>query len=193
MREAAGGAIPARGRTPARGERRLGDDGKVDVLAYMSRPPRRVDRATRRTMGRGLRPAAGARSHCRGSRRLIAGVAGKHEAVDDERVVAGLEQLGEPNVGGGSVRSGPLGRRSRASTARGRELAPGGGDRLHRPAQLDLSFQQPIAGSPVLRWLPRKGDADELSSCRISRTRPEPQGRARFANRWTRRCPRTHR
>ena len=40
-----------------------------------------------------------------GPRRLVAGVAREHEAVDHERVLAGLEQLRQPHVGRRPVRS----------------------------------------------------------------------------------------
>jgi hypothetical protein len=82
---------------------------------------------------------------------LVAGRAREHEVVDDERILAGREQLRKPHVGWVAVRSGPLEDVVlRHGPARG-EPAPGGGYRLGGAAQLDLLLEQPVARRPVVR------------------------------------------
>ena len=91
------------------------------------------------------RRLAVARSRC-----LLTTVAREHEAVDHKRVLAGLKQLREPVRRSAPRPPRPPARCSQCLPVRGRQLAPRGGDRLHRPPQPDLPLQQPIARSPAL-------------------------------------------
>jgi hypothetical protein len=87
----------------------------------------------------------------RGAGSVVAGVAGEHHAVDDERVLARSEQLGEPDGGRIAVRCGSVQGVILGEHAAGRQRAPGGRHGLHRAPQLDLLREQPIARRPVLR------------------------------------------
>ena len=87
----------------------------------------------------------------RRARPLVIERAREHEAVDRERVLAGLEQLRQPHIDRGAagtclledivLRDGPA----------GRQLASGSGHRLDSAAQLDLLLEQPVARRPLLR------------------------------------------
>ena len=102
------------------GQRRFRDDREVDAAGRRARRRRRADRAERRTKGTGLRRAADVPSPARPARAVVAGVAREHEAVDDERVLAGREQLGQPTSVGLPSAPGP---RRRSPPARHRRAA----------------------------------------------------------------------
>jgi hypothetical protein len=71
-------------------------------------------------------------------RPLVAGITREHETVDHQRVTAGLEQLRELHVGWGPVGTHTLEDVVLGNNPAERQLAPRGGHRLHRAAQLDL-------------------------------------------------------
>jgi hypothetical protein len=92
----------------------------------------------------------------------------EHEVVDHQRVLAGREQLRHPHVGGTSVRGLALEDVVLGDDAAGRQLAPGGGHRLHLATQLDFPLQQPVARRPVCRRLAGKRDAHTASIPSVS-------------------------
>jgi hypothetical protein len=126
---------------------RLGDDGEVDPLREVRR--RAVERVedrrarwARRLVDRELRGLARG-----GAGPGVARVARKHEAVDDERVPPGGEQLREPHsaVIGDLLEGVVLG-----EDAARRQCPPQLRDPLGRPPQLDLGFEQAVALAAVV-------------------------------------------
>src|SRR5262249_38259447 len=131
----------------------LRQDREVEVLA-------RVLRGAVELIQKGHARGTGAilerqtrRLSTRRPRPFVTGVAREHEAVDHQRVLAWCEQLRQPYVGWRAVPSGARENVVLGNTPAGRELTPGSGDRLRRPAQLDLALEQPIARGAVLRGL----------------------------------------
>jgi hypothetical protein len=89
-------------------------------------------------------------------------MAREHEVVDDQRILAGSEQLRELHfarraVGAEAVENIVLGNQ----TAGGKR-APGDGDRFHSAAKLDLFGQQVITGNSICGRLAGKRDAHGL-------------------------------
>src|SRR3954447_21833896 len=118
---------------------------------------------------------------------LIARVARKHEAVDRQRVLARREELGQPHIGRSAVCSGALEDVVLGNLSAGWEIAPVGGDRLHRSTQLDLLLQELLARRSVLGRLAGKRDAHgppfyggtctDRSGPKSKRSEPIPPGR----------------
>jgi hypothetical protein len=111
----------------------------------------------------------------------IARIAREHEAVDDERVLAGREQFGKPDlaapvrdlledviVGDGTTEW---------------QLASLFGDTLNRAAKLELGFEQAVALTPVLVGLAWKADF------RIGRQRARVYGWTAARGMCMRGCP----
>ena len=84
------------------------------------------------------------------ARPLVAGVTGKHHAVDHERVLTGCEQLRKTHVNGVAVHPSPLEGVVVGHHSAGRQPSPRDSHRLHGAAQLDLLLEQPIPRRPVL-------------------------------------------
>ena len=101
-------------------------------------------------MGTGPPPGAGAPSDPLRARPLVAGVTGKHHAVDHERVLTGCEQLRKTHVNGVAVHPSPLEGVVVGHHPAGRQPSPRDSHRLHSAAQLDLLLEQPIPRRPVL-------------------------------------------
>jgi hypothetical protein len=128
----------------------LRDDGEVQQPAEVE------SGAVERVQNRGARRAGGLRERKRGRLALrrsgpgVARVPREHEAVDDERVLARLEQLAEPDLA-------PVGRVLEAVVvghgAARRQPAPLRRDLLDRPPQLGLGTEQAIALATVLLGL----------------------------------------
>ena len=90
--------------------------------------------------------------------RVVERIAGKHHAVDHQRVLARREQFRQPHPGRRAV--GPLLPEQVVLwhyPAR-RQPPPGFSHRLHRTAQLDLLIKQQVPRGPVLGGLARKRD-----------------------------------
>jgi hypothetical protein len=113
-------------------------------------------------MGTGPPPGAGAPSDPLRARPLVAGVPGKHHAVDHERVHAGCEQLGQAHVNGVAVDPSPLEGAVAGHHSAGRQPSPRDSHRLPGAAQLDLPLEQPTPRRPVLSWLSWKPDTHEV-------------------------------
>src|SRR5262249_37903623 len=147
-------AQPAPAALPGEGENAvqwsLGDDREVDALRDM------LCRALHLIQKRGA-GGAGAFQQ-RKERRMSAGgagppvrpVTGKHHAVDDERVLAWREELGQPDVARAAVRPRALEEVVLGDDSPRRELPPCSGYRLHGAAQLDLFLEETLARRPVL-------------------------------------------
>jgi hypothetical protein len=102
-------------------------------------------------MDTGPPAAAAARSGRPVARPVVAGMTGKHEVVDHERVLAGREQLRQPHVGRGAVRTRSLEDVVLRDDRSWGKLAPRLSHALHGAAQLDLPLEQLIARRSVLR------------------------------------------
>src|SRR5436305_7516262 len=98
-----------------------------------------------------------------GSRSRITRVAGEHEAVNDERVLTGREQLREPDLSAYIGRLEAIVLRDAAE----RQRAPARRDALDRPPELDLCLKQSIAFTAVLVRL--AGEANVM----VNRQDPE--------------------
>jgi hypothetical protein len=135
--------------------RRLRDDDEVDAPGQVvSRAVERVeDRRARRARGLLQRQLRGLADGRPGPR--VAGVAREHEAVDDERVRPGREQLGEAHFAAvvGRLEDVVVGHRP----AR-RQRPALRGDALDRPAQLHLGLEQAVALAAVLGRLAREAE-----------------------------------
>jgi hypothetical protein len=84
--------------------------------------------------------------------------AGKHHAVDHQRVLARREQFRQPYPGRRAVGPWRLEDVVLWHYPTRRQPPPGLSHRLHRTAQLDLLFNQQVPRDPVLGGLPRKRD-----------------------------------
>ena len=103
------------------------------------------DRGAGRTWGLNERQLPGLASR---ARPRVARIAREHEAVDDERILARREELGEPDLAaalGGVLEAVVL--RNRAAK---RERAPLRGYALDRAPQLDLGLEEPVALAAIL-------------------------------------------
>src|SRR5262249_45116736 len=93
----------------------------------------------------------------RGPGPRVARPAREHEAVDDERVLAGLEQLGEPDLA--AARAGLLEAVVLGDDATRRQRAPLCRDALDRAPQLDLGLEEPVALAAVVLGLAGEANA----------------------------------
>src|SRR5205823_1743042 len=131
------------------GKRGFRDDGQVDaLLGVLGCAVELIEERNARRAG-GLLNGKPRRLTGLGPWPDVAGIAREHEAVDRERVPAGREQLRQPDVGWGAIRSHAAKRVVLANDAAGRQLPPGGGHRLRGTAKLDLLLEQAIPRRPV--------------------------------------------
>ena len=107
------------------------------------------------------------------SRPGVARPARKHEAVEDERVLARLEERGEPHLAA-AVRDLLEAVVIRDGAAR-RQGAPLRGDPLDRAPELDLGVEELVACTPVLPGL--AGEADVMVCRQRAQSRPAARDR----------------
>jgi len=80
------------------------------------------------------------------ARPLVAGVTGKHHAVDHERVLAGCEQLRQTHVNGVAVHPSPLEGVVVGHNSAGRQPSPRDSHRLHSAQGDDTHLKVSGAG-----------------------------------------------